>query len=296
MTKHLVLFLTLVLLSIFFFLPSYLVNKEIERKKQTLHPALIEILKLIPREHLEKMVNKKSKAQAFVYFENHDLNYQYYIEDFIDVNTVVLKPSGEPFYLIVDSLLENPGIAQYLIGSKIEKKKSRFRLKGRLPHFWVHFIPPVSQPVDYNRLRIAIFGTKENFKSPFNRLVPKLSSEIYDADEVDSLPKPLRGESYFEKQLLSELSKQDIFRLYDLDGEITVRFTIGHGIQSPNIVRGFGELDDKFESWKADGTFIKVLNSLKVHWSPGYKDGKPVKTEITRTFKVSGSDISVVLK
>ncbi len=268
---------------------------------------------LIPETLKQKMVSLKAAHHNihysfWYYFDTDDVNQHYYITD-AGMKIMAEMPVTNPqaLDLVGAKRQENPGsdvvVAQHPdmmhtpsdTKEEREKRLKKFRAHQADPRkypelVWIRFIF-TEDSVDYSKLKIAIIN--DSFSRSARAMYDKEPSNLED---VDQLPVPVRGYDYFEKIMVKELMKNDVFTFYDLKGEVTVAFTVGNAAASPNIVKGFSSGSDSYEAYKADGAFIKVLNKLKVQWQPARKGSTPVRVTMPLTFKIDGQNIQLLNK
>jgi hypothetical protein len=263
---------------------------------------------LIPEELKQKMDALKAAHYNINYtycyfFDIEDVNKHYYITD-SDMKIVHVLPVTDPqaLALVEEKMLDNPGkdiVVAYhpymmirATASKEEREKmhKKYREHKDDPS-WVQIqYILLEDTVDFSKLRVTIV---QQTLPPYTN--PNFLRVTHAYDEVDTLPEPIRGYDYFEKVMVKALMEHEVFTFYDLKGNVTVEFTVGHS-PSPDLVEGFSTREDNYEAYKADGAFIKALNNLKVRWKPGKQGNSPVAVRIPLTFHVDGQTIRMIKK
>ncbi len=234
------------------------------------------------------------------YFDIEDVNNNYLIVD-ANVKILYTLPVTQPEVLasVKDKIRDNQGKIMFAdvhpdLKINPSSKRSETQIKRIKENFnnpgwsWIQYIIPVNN-LDFSKLKIAIIGqTLSAYPGA------SVGPEVFKPEEVDTLPAPIRGYAYFEKLMIAELKKFDVFTFYDLKGKVVVEFTAGAPSLSPNVLEGFSTSTDRYEAYQADGAFIKALNQCKVHWKTGVRKGKPVRVRIPLTFLVDGQNISLL--
>ena len=261
---------------------------------------------LLPEELKQKMDALKAAHYNINYaywyfFDIDDVNKHYYITDAgMEVIYALPVTHLEALALVDEKMQNNSGkdvVAVYhpdlMINPSASKEEREKQFKKMREHkddpsrVWIRYIFP-EDTADFSRLRVAIVADNLSYHA-----LSMYESEAYGPEEVDTLPVPARGYDYFEKVMVKELMKHDVFTFYNLKGEVTVEFTVGGTASSPNIVKGFSSDKDTYEAYKADGAFIKAFNNLKVRWKPGKVGNALVRVKMPLTFLVNGQTISM---
>ena len=160
-TKLIILILVVLSFILFFIAPTHVryTSNDTGKKETSSGPQtkiLQTVLNQCPLEIQKALMKPNRQYSAFIYFENHDLHYQYYIEDFLDEHVTIIRPSGEPFYVLIDSLLENDESRQTPLNWLLSNDAFRHLKKGSTKLMLaskIHFVQPNELSVDYNRFK-----------------------------------------------------------------------------------------------------------------------------------------------
>jgi len=252
---------------------------------------------LLPEElkqRMEELVKEDTLHRySFSYFfEVDDINRHYYLDD-------------NPGNIIVTSVPVTKQETLMLVDERLERTQYGFRIEFH-PDAWKRVSPEEAkmlrntahrrqveyvfpeEEADFRQLRVGILkDTLHTFFQRGDRERP--DTETYSLQEVDQTPVPVRGWQYFHDVLRKSLKDKFVyFNFYDMEGEVTAEFSIGSKASSPQIIEGFSTREtDRDEAYKLDGLIVKALNSPKVRWRSGTKNGKPVNTRVAMRFHFS---------
>ena len=226
----------------------------------------------------------------YYYFDTEDINRNYYM---IDPGLKVIEEvpvTNENALLHIEDQLYDVRARKRGISTSWDTLNFRRPLSSGerstyvLPFTTYVYVLP-NDSADFSQLRVAIVEdtaaySLEKYTGPDDLVV-------YQLNEVDVPPRPVRGIDYFRNVIMREVQDAEVFSLYDT-GTVEISFTVwGHRAHSPNLVRGFSTHSDAHEAYQADGEFIKAINSAKVWWHNAQKDDRSVRSEMHVTFDIT---------
>ncbi len=151
-------------------------------------------------------------------------------------------------------------------------------------HRFISYVLP-EDSADFSQLRVAI--VEDSVAHSSERYMGPDDLTVYNPNEVDHPPEPVRGIDYFREVIMNEIRSAEVFTLFDT-GTVEVEFNVwGHTTHAPNLVRGFSTHHDTHEAYQADGEFIKAINDARVWWHNAQKAGQPVRSKMRVTFDIS---------
>ncbi|QHT67367.1 energy transducer TonB [Rhodocytophaga rosea] len=104
------------------------------------------------------------------------------------------------------------------------------------------------------------------------------SDTIYSYDEVDTKPTVEKGMESLYKKWNSVVKYPAKARINNIEGKLFVSFIVDEmgNITDYKVEEGLG--------YGCDEAAIKALIKTKLQWTPGIKDGKPVKVRLVLPF------------
>ena len=266
------------------------------RKSKTIGFLDYDLLPEAMKQKMEALVEEyPERTYIFTYFfENDDLHHRYFM---IDTDTEVISPQPvndtKTLELVEQRITEHQGAENginHVWHPDFYDNKSRDALDklGREKIAVTYVIP--KEAIDYQQLRVAI--VEQTYMRPEKQAtgsyqIPDTDIPVYFAEDVETLPEPVRGINYFREVVMKDALESEVFKFYDLKGKITIEFLVwATQAQSPNLIEGYSTKEDSYEAYRADGAFIKAVNRAKVRWKSGLLNGKPVRTKMRLTFEV----------
>ena len=224
----------------------------------------------------------------YYYFDTDDINQHYYMTDPGLEILMEMPVTNEQALSQIDEKLYNVEIRKrgLDVGVDTVDRHRQAQMNNPWPeHKSVVFYILPEGVADFSQLRVAI--VKDTTSQQLMNDYISNDLNVYDISKVDIPPRPVRGMKYFRKAIMNRVRKAAVFILYDT-GTVEVEFGVWGGkAQSPNLIRGFSNREDKHEAYQADGEFLKAVNSAKVWWHNAQKDGKPVRSLVRITFDIS---------
>jgi hypothetical protein len=249
------------------------------------------------KKRMEELVKNDTTHQYsfYYFFETDDINRHYYLDD-QGLQIVVKMPvtNEEALNRIDEKLneIEVKKLGRYVVRDTTNYQKYRQGLKVvPVPkyRFFIFHVLPEGAP-DFTQLRVAIM--KDTVNRGLSKYPENIDTVMYDLDEVDVPPRPLRGLDYFQEAVRKEAQLEEVFALFDT-GTVTVEFAVmGHHAQALDVVDGLNNWNNSYEAYQADSEFMKAVHNAKVRWKPGIKNGQPVKTKMKITFKIDSAKVS----
>lgn len=246
------------------------------------------------KKQMEALVKKDTihRYNFYYFFKTDDINHHYYLND-RGLKVVAEMPvTNERALDLIDEKINNIMVkrhGRYEAHDNISHQKYNLALKHK---FCVFYVMPEGT-ADYSQLRVAIMEDtlwRDRSKYPEN-----IGLVMYDLDEVDSPPRPVRGLDYFQQAVIKEAELEEVFVLFDT-GTVTIEFAVvGDQVEALDIVQGFSNWNSSYEAYQADSEFMKAVHNAKVRWKPGLKDKQSVKTKMKITFKVDSAKVSSVV-
>lgn len=233
----------------------------------------------IQMEELKK--NDTTHRYSFYYFFNtNDINHHYYLEDRgLKVMAEMPVVNEQVLHRIEEKLYE------------IEVRRlGMFEARDtapKQPGLVIFYVLPEGK-VDFSQLRVAIM------KDTVNREMSEYNFDtvMYDLEDVDIPPRPVRGAAYFKDAVQQEAQLEEVFALFDT-GTVIVEFVVvGYQAQVLGVDQGFSNWDNSYEAYQAESEFMKAIHNAKVRWKPGTKNGQPVKTKMKMTFKIDSAKVN----
>jgi hypothetical protein len=288
----------LLLLGAFFLLPLLDTAKSSKTKQASVareeFPATgfpdYDLLPAELKRRMEELVKEDTlHMYHFAYFfEVDDINRHYFLDD-NPQNTIVssMPVENKETLSLVDDRLEGNRhgfrMEFHPEDMEIRSAKEARKIRKIVHRRRVEYVFPIEE-ADFRELRVGIF--KDTLRRSYvdDREMP--DTKTYRYQDVDHVPVPVRGISYFHDVIQAYLEEKLLyFSFYDMEGDITAEFTIGTKAGSPQVVDGFSSrYPEQDEAYKLDGLIVKALNEPKVRWQRALKNGKKVNTRVSMTF------------
>ncbi len=304
---HPVLLITLVLLVVLFLL--FMPDKEPDRP-QAQEVVVSERFRktgfvdydLLPAELKEQMETRVKndtihQYRFYYFFEANDINHHYYLED-RPLEIVARMPVTDRQVLDrVDEILHNiEAKAHGLFVAHNNTRYQKHKQEAKAAPLPIHkslilYVLPEGT-ADFSKMHVGIVKETANQE----RFYPKITdTTLYELDEVDVPPRPLRGMDYFQEAVRNEAHLDVVLALYDT-GTVTVEFFVGvNQVQAIDVVQGLNDWNNSYEAYQADSEFMKAVHKAKVLWKPGIRNGQLVKTRMKITFTIDAGMVSTVV-
>ena len=222
----------------------------------------------------------------YYYFATEDINRNFYMTD-PGLRVIAEMPvTNEEAMNRIDEKLYNVKVRKH--GLYVAQDTVNRYQQAQVSEPWpVHkslilYVLP-EDSADFYQLRVAI--VKDTISRQAARNPTSNDLTIYDIDEVDIPPRPVRGMKYFREAVTKAVQSAKLFTLYDT-GTVEVEFTVWHTAGSPNIIHGFNSQEDTYEAYQADSEVLKAIHFAKVWWHNAQKDGQPVRSNLRMTFDI----------
>ena len=220
----------------------------------------------------------------YYFFETDDINRHYFLDD--DPMNMIFESqpvtNQEALELVEERLLENQRWGHSLIQHPNYWENMQDRETARKTHYQqiVGYVFPEYE-ADFRQLRVGIMVDTANYMAVRENEIIH-DTKTYHLTEVDTPPRPIRGEVYFHEAIRKYLKNQLVyFQFYDMTGVVKTEFTVGGKASSPQIIEGFSTREtERDEAYKLDGLIVKALNNLKVRWKSGKRGGKSVNARV----------------
>lgn len=252
------------------------------------------------KKQMEELIkNNPTHQYSFYYFfETDDINRHYYLED-RGMKIIARMPvtNAEALNLIGEKLneIEIKKLGRYVARDTSNYQKIRQGLEVvPIPKHksLIFYVLPEGE-ADFSQLRVGI--VKNTMKKETLSYTRYLDTVMYELDEVDVPPQPVRGMDYFQEVVCKEAQLDVVFALFDT-GTVTVEFfVVGNQVQALDVVQGFSNWNDGYEAYQADSEFMKAVHNAKVIWESGIKNGQSVKTKMKITFTIDSAKVSAAV-
>lgn len=221
------------------------------------------------KQRMEELIETDTtRHYSFYYFfETDDINRHFFLDD--EPSNMILESqtveNQEALALVDQRLLESEGS-----GFNREEHpdfwqmmRDRETARGNSQRMMVTYIFP-EYKADFRQLRVGIIEDTTNYFAVHRNEIA-VDIKTYNLNEVDTPPRPVRGEGYLHDAIRKYLNDQLVyFQFYDMSGIVHAEFTVGGKASSPQIIEGFSTREtERDEAYKLDGLIVKALNTIK---------------------------------
>ena len=235
-------------------------------------------------DHLVRM-NPNHLYRFHYYFDTDDINRHFYIDDPGLIITQMPVTNEHALERIDDQLhrVEARKRGVYVAHDTVDRRGKEQKDAPWQEHKSLVFYVLPKNSADFSGLRIAL--VRDTISESATQYVLN-DPTVYDMNEVDTPPRPIRGLEYFKKAVIGTVRSAALFVPYDT-GTVEVEFIVSRTTDSPNIIRGFSSQDSTYEAYQVDGEILKAIQHAKVWWRMARKDGQPVRTRMRMSFDIA---------